>query len=374
MVNFDNSAAAFPKPQSVKRAVMTALERYGGNPGRGGHRLSEESAKQIYAVRKKAADFFEAEPENVVFTPNCTVALNMAIKGIAGKGGHVIISCYEHNACARPVYAMWERGIIDYSVAEIYPDVDRTVEGVRKLIRPDTVCVCMTVASNVTGRILPYREIGEICRKKGICYIVDGAQGCGLLDLKMSDGFNFLCTSGQKSLYGPSGTGLLISDGRYTLDTIIEGGTGATSGELHQTEFLPERLESGSLNTAGIIGLGAGIDFVRSMGTGRIFAHEKRLCDLFEQRLGRVKGARIYDSEYSRLPIVAFNIGDTHSEIIAKKLSDRGFALRGGLHCAALTHKTLGTTEQGAVRFSPSVMNTEREVRALFNAQFTMHN
>lgn len=365
LINFDNSATSFPKPESVRRAVNTALIKYGGNPGRSGHRLSVATAGQVFKVRKACGDFFGAQPENVAFTPNCTFALNMAIKGMAQYGGHIIISNYEHNACARPVYALSKTKGVSCSVARIYDDDDRTLEEFKSLIRPNTVCVCCIVASNVTGRILPYKEIGKLCRDKGICFIGDGAQACGILDLKMSDGFNFLCTAGHKALYGPSGTGLLISDGQYSLSTIVEGGTGATSSELEQTPFMPEKMESGSINTAGIIGLGAGLDFVRTKTAGRIFAHEKKLCGLLESNLERMDGVTIYDKDVRRAPITAFNVGGRNSQEITQLLSERGFALRGGLQCAALAHSTLGTTEQGIVRFSPSAFSTPRQVMSL---------
>lgn len=368
LINFDNSATSFPKPENVRRAVGIAMAKYGGNPGRSGHSLSVATAGQVFRVRKVCGEFFGAQPENVAFTPNCTYALNMAIKGMAQYGGHIIISGYEHNACARPVYALAKTRGVSCSMAKIYDDDSRTVEEFKRLIRRDTVCVCCIIASNVTGRILPYKEIAELCRRKGICFIADGAQACGVLDLKMSDGFNFLCTAGHKALYGPSGTGLLISDGQYSLSTIIEGGTGATSAELAQTPFLPEKMESGSINTAGIIGLGAGLDFVRTKTVGRIFSYEKELCRLFESGLDGIDGIKIYDREFPRAPITAFNIGGRNSQEVAGLLSEKGFGLRGGLQCAAVAHSTLGTLEQGIVRFSPSAFNTPQQVKALVGA------
>ncbi len=366
--NFDNSATTFPKPESVRKAVSTAMVRYGGNPGRGGHSLSAAAGEQVYRVRKTAAEFFGADVENTVFTPNCTYALNMAVKGIMQNGGHVIITCYEHNACSRPVFALAKNGRARFSIANIYEDTDRTIDELSALIMPETKAVCCIIASNVTGRIMPYREIAELCRKRGLCFIADGAQACGILDLKMSDGFNFLCTSGHKALYGPSGTGLLISDGQYKLSTIVEGGTGATSSELDQTPFMPEQLESGSVNTTGIIGLGAGIEFVRRKTPAVIRTHEKSLCELFENGLRNIGGVIVYDESSERVPITAFNLGEEHSDRITTLLNEEGFALRGGLQCAALAHRTLGTTEQGVVRFSPSAFNSREQVRRLLAA------
>lgn len=368
MIYFDNSATSFPKPEGVSRAMLSAVKEYGGNPGRSGHRLSLKTAEKIYGVRTLAADFFGSETENTVFTLNATHALNMAIKGIMHQGGHIIISSLEHNSVSRPVIALADRRVCDYSVARVFENDEDTLEEIKSLIRKDTKCICMTVASNVTGKILPYREIGAICREKGICFIGDAAQGAGVLPVSLDDGFNFICTSGHKGLYGPTGTGLLISDGRYTLSTIIEGGTGATSAELVQTEFLPERLESGTINTCGIIGLGEGIRFINKTGRDRIFRHETMLCERLISRLRNTKGVIIYRGDGSYAPIVSFNIGKLHSQEAAQKLSDMGFALRGGLQCAAIAHGRLGTTQRGVVRFSPSVFNSTKQVDLLCNA------
>lgn len=370
IINFDNSATSFPKPPNVKNAVWSAVDKYGGNPGRSGHKLSMSVAEKIFEVRNSAANMFGAETENVAFTQNCTYALNMAIKGImtsGGYNGHIIISNYEHNSVARPVYALSKMGI-SYSVAKIYDDTDKTIEELKRLITPKTKCICTTIASNVTGRILPYKEIAQVAKSHNIPYIADGAQACGVLDLKLSDGFNFLCTSGHKSLYGPTGTGLLITDGVYPLATIIEGGTGATSKELVQTPYLPERLESGTINTVGILGLGKGLDFVQSKSIDVIRHHEENLCRIFTEGLKKVPSAVIYEEDANKLPILSFNIGDKSSEEVASFLSDKGFALRGGFHCAALTHETLGTSAQGTVRFSPSAFNTPIQVKALLRA------
>ena len=367
IVNFDNSATTFPKPVSVKNAISTAVARYGGNPGSSGHKLSMEVSNQIFKVREQAGKMFHADTENVAFTANCTFAVNMAVKGIMQYGGHIIISDYEHNAVSRPVYSLSKTRGVEYSIAKITDNTDETISNFEKLINPRTKCICCTAASNVTGRILPYHEIADLCKRKGLCFILDGAQGCGLLNLSLDDGFNFLCTAGHKSLYGPTGTGLLITDGKYPLSTIIEGGTGATSTELAQTPFLPERLESGTINTVGIIGLGAGLKFVETKTPERIMAHEEELCRQLINGLKTLPDIKIYRSKCKHVPIVAFNIGDINSQEAANYLSDNGYALRGGIQCAALAHNTLGTTEQGVIRFSPSAFNNKQQVSGLLN-------
>lgn len=365
IINFDNSATTYPKPPAVAKAVAQAVERYGGNPGRSGHKLSMRVSEKIFTVRQQAAEMFGAQTENVAFTAICTHALNMAIKGVMQYGGHMIISDHEHNAVARPVYALSKTRGVKYSIARTGETDSETVENFRRLITPETKCICCTVASNVTGRLMPYRELAALCKAHGICFIADGAQACGLLELSLSDGFNFLCTAGHKALYGPTGTGLLISDGEYSLSTIIEGGTGATSALLEQTPFLPEKLESGTINTVGIIGLGEGLKFVRQKTPAVIKAHEEKLCRQLYEQLSDIDKIKFYEADQKKVPILSFNIGDIPSAEIASYLSEKGFALRGGLQCAAVTHTTLGTIEQGTVRFSPSAFSTPQQVTAL---------
>lgn len=363
-VNFDNAATTFPKPASVKRALSDAVSRYGGNAGRGGHRLTLATSEKVFDTRQTAADFFGAVPENVVFTLNCTHALNFAIQGIMKSGGHIIISSIEHNSVARPVYALSETGNVFYSIAPVYDDDEQFLDGLNRLIRHDTKAIVCTIAGNVTGRILPFREIAQICHRRNICFIADGAQACGILDVKLSDGINILCTSGHKGLYGPAGTGLLISDGEYGISPVIQGGTGSSSMNLIQPDFLPDSLESGTVNTTGIIALKSGIDFVRKMGTEKIYAHENRLCRKFISLLDpdRVTVYRTEGLKYA--PVVSFNINGMPPEEAAGLLSDRGYCLRAGLHCSPLAHKTLGTDE-GTVRFAPSVFNNENQVYGL---------
>lgn len=369
MINFDNAATTYPKPPQVKTALAAALEKYGGNPGRGGHTLSMETAKAVYAAREKCAGFFGAEPENTVFTENCTHALNLAIHGKMYGGGHMVISCLEHNSVSRPAFALKQKGV-KCSVAEVYPDDQATVESFRKLMTPDTKAVVCTLASNVTGQILPIREIGRLCQQKGICFIVDGAQGCGAIPINLKDdGIHFLCTAGHKGLYGPPGTGLLLSDGQYSLKPIMQGGTGTTSLQLEQPEEWPEILESGTINTCGAIALGAGVGYVSNLGPKRIFDHEDMLCRQLIQGLSSLPGITIYREPGAKYaPIVSFTLEGVPPIELGGLLNTRGFCLRGGIHCAALAHKHLGTDPEGTLRFSPSIFNTRSEVAGLINA------
>ncbi len=375
MIYFDNAATTYPKPESVRRAAAEAIVRYGGNPGRSGHKMSIAASEAVYSVREKAGKFFGAEPENVIFTANCTESLNMAIKGLAeqelreGRPFHVIISSLEHNSVFRPVHELTKRGL-SYSIAEVSADDTVTVNNFEALIKPHTKAVICTLGSNVTGQLLPYERIGAMCRRRHICFVGDGAQVCGVVPIDMKrDNINILCMPGHKGLYGISGTGLLITDGQYPIYHILEGGTGSTSLEAEQTPFLPEELESGTVNTIGIVTVGAGIDFIGKTGAERIHSRETALCDQLINELDGESRVRIYRRERcSYLPIVLFNVEGIAPEGTAAYLNDAGFALRGGLHCSGLAHRSIGTLPDGGVRFSPSVFNTPAQTHMLANA------
>lgn len=361
IVNFDNAATTFPKPESVKKAAIEAMDQYGGNAGRGGHALAAATSAAVYSAREEIADLFGAEPENTVFAMNCTHALNMAIQGVMSEGGHMIISSMEHNSAARPAARLAAEGRITLSVAEVFPETDRTLESFRSLIRSDTKAIVCTIASNVTGQILPYREIGQLCREKGICFIADGAQACGIIDVKLSDGINILCTAGHKGLYGITGTGLLVTDGSFPIVPIMQGGTGTDSMSLRQPSLLPESLESGTVGVIGIMTMKAGVDFVKRTGIDNIFRHEEKICRRFIREISSDKRITLYRSPDARyVPIAAFNIEGIASGDAAAKLAEQGYCLRAGFHCSALAHATLGTKD-GAVRFSPSFFSREED-------------
>lgn len=376
MIYFDNAATTFPKPDAVKRSVLSAFTKYGANPGRSGHDMSLKTGENIFTVREQVAELFGAEVENVVFTYNCTYALNFAIKGIMNNGGHIVTSDLEHNSVIRPIHAL-STSKCSYSIAQVYENDQRTVQSFRSLITPQTKAIACTIASNVTGQILPYRQIGRLCKEHGICFIADGAQACGVLPINLEDDcINILCAPGHKGLYGPTGTGFMVSDGKFELSTLIEGGTGSSSFDIEQPDFLPDRFESGTVNVPGILGLGAGIRYVQSIGMEKIFIHELQLCKLLYERISGLEGVTLYmgileggkPSYVLRAPIIPFNLTTLSSEETTAMLNAEGFALRGGLHCAPLAHKKIGTLQRGAARFAPSAMNTQAQVHDLANA------
>lgn len=365
-VNFDNAATTFPKPPEVRKAVVYALNNYGGSAGRGGHILAERTSEMVFSARRTAAEFFGADTENTVFCASCTHALNTALKGILNRGDHVVTSSLEHNSVIRPLTEMKKRGLITFSIAEVYDDDEKTVRSFRHAVSDKTRVIICTAASNVTGQILPLKMISDICREKNICFIADGAQACGIIPLKLKEkGINILCTSGHKGLYGIAGTGLLVTDGKYHIRSLLQGGTGSGSLITFQPDYLPDSLESGTLNTYGIASLDAGISFVSGLTHEKIFRHEEKLTGIFTEQLASEKKIIIYRSpEASYLPLLSFNIAGIPSEQTAAALSRKGFCLRAGFHCSALAHRSLGT-ENGTVRFAPSVFNTGTEVKKL---------
>lgn len=371
MIYLDNAATTYPKPQQVYRAWHHAIGAYGANPGRSGHAMAALTASAVFESRAACAEFFGADAENTCFTLNCTHALNYAIKGLAKSGVHYVISDLEHNAVLRPVNAAAKQHGGSYTLFEVTPDPEQTVSNARQALRKNTAALICTAASNVTGQILPLAELAELCKSRNICFIVDAAQGGGVLPLKVGGGINFICASGHKGLYGPMGTGLLITDGQYELKPLIEGGTGSASESLEQPDFLPDRFESGTINTAGAVALGAGINFVLSRGISNIYRHEMKLCRQFCDAARRISSVTLYgEVDFdTHVPVVAFNISGYSSAEASQLLSDRGIYLRSGLHCAPLAHKKLGTlTDGGALRLAPSVFTTSDDIGRLIRA------
>lgn len=365
-VYFDNAATTFPKPPAVYRAAEQAMRYAGGNPGRGGHILSRRAASVVYHARETAAKLFHAKPENVVFTQNCTHALNLAIHGALHQGDHIIVSNLEHNSVVRPIAALAESGIIRYSVAPVFDNPEDTVAAFRTRIQPQTRAIICSVASNVTGQCLPIREIGALCRTHSLMFIADGAQGCGILPINMQEcGIHFLCTAGHKGLYGIMGTGMLISDGSVPLSPLMQGGTGSLSLSLKQPDFLPDALEAGTLNVPGIAALDAGMQWVMRHDPNWIHVRESALCAQLISFLNRLPNAVVYrNPNVEYVPVVSFTLGNESADDTAARLASHGFCLRAGLQCAPLAHKSLGTA-QGTVRFSPSVFNTPEQVAQL---------
>lgn len=369
MVYLDNAATTYPKPPAVISKNSYAMVNYGANPGRSGHRLSMETGEAVYNARRICGELFGAETENVCFMLNCTEAVNVALKGLAEPNCHYITSDLEHNAVLRPLTALSKKNNISFSIAKVSANDDETVMNFKRLIKPETKAIICTAASNVTGRILPYKKIARLCQGKGLCFILDAAQGGGVLPISLKDGINIICAAGHKGLYGPMGTGLMITDGKFPLKTLIEGGTGSASKDAEMPEYLPDRFEGGTINTSGAIALGAAVAFVNEKGINAIYEHEWQLCSYAHNKLRTIRGVILY-GPFTRknAPLFSFNVKGLPSDRTAELLSDSGYYLRGGFHCAYLAHKKLGTLESGTVRFAPSIYTTRNEVNGFIRA------
>lgn len=370
MIYLDNAATSYPKPQRVINAAVGAMRDLGGNSGRGSHKSAMEAGQAIYGVREKVAEMFDCESDRVIFTLNCTAALNVAIKGSVKKGDHIIISSLEHNSVLRPVHYLSEKGIISYSVAKVNAlDDNETVKSFASLIRKETSLIVCTAVSNVFGTVLPIGRIGRLCRGKGIRFIADGAQAAGSRHIDMKENnIDILCLPGHKGLMGLMGTGLLLLGENIDVEPLMHGGTGSFSLIKTQPDVYPDRLESGTLNLPGIVSLGEGIDFIKGEGGVRaVHEKEKYLTDMLYADLSNMRNTVVYGTLSGKKAsgIVAFNIKGSHSEKIGEMLSAGGFAVRAGYHCSYLAHKTCGTDKSGIVRISPGYFTTKKDIKNL---------
>ncbi len=373
MIYFDNAATTFPKPAAVQLASMQYFQRLGANPGRGGYQMSMDTSRKMFDCRQCAADFFGMKSaEQVVFTSGCTQSLNVALKGIVRKGDHLLISDVEHNSVLRPVHKLAEQGIITYTVVPVcLEDPWETVRRFEKAMTPNTRLLAVTHSSNLLGTALPVKELAELAHRAGALILVDAAQSAGILPvLPERDGLDYVAVPGHKGLYGPTGTGLLlIREGAPLPESLTEGGTGSYSVALNPPKELPDYLESGTLNTMGILGLEQGIAFVQGVGREKIAQKEAALAFALAKDLRKIPGLVLYSPmEGVRTAVLALNLQGVHSETVAAFLGERGIAVRGGLHCAPLTHKKLGTLDQGAVRASLGYFNSAAQAESLCRA------
>lgn len=370
MIYLDNGATSFPKPLSVRQNVDISLKKFSANPGRSGHSLSLRAAKEIFECRKRLKELFNVNSEEeIIFTENCTMALNTVIFGLLSEGDHVLISSMEHNSVTRPLESLKDKGVT-YSTFDYSYDDNVTVDNVRNLIKPETKLVICTHASNVFGFRFPIERICALCNAYGILFCVDSAQSAGVFDIDVgTNQYDFVCMSGHKSLYGPMGTGVLILNNR-NLKPLLYGGTGTESVKKSQPEGLPEKFESGTQNMNGISGLKAGVDFVKNRGIKNIYNHEYKLAKRLFNGLANNRKVITYNKsfDYGKVaPVVSFNIDGVYSEDLVAKLNKYGIMTRGGLHCSPLAHTTMNTIENGTVRVVPGAFNTINDINYLLN-------
>ncbi|MBR2343545.1 MAG: aminotransferase class V-fold PLP-dependent enzyme [Clostridia bacterium] len=363
-VYLDNAATTFPKPAPVLRELNRCVRTYCGNPGRSSHSLSLASADKIYETRELVARLCNiSAPEHICFTQNATHALNIAIKGAINHKCHVITSDIEHNALIRPLSAVCRR----YGVTVSRFDSDIPPEkAIPPLVRPDTELIVTTVASNVTGKVIDTEGLYRVGRELGLPIIIDASQYLGHKELNLErTPFDVVCAPGHKALFGIAGSGVVIFSGLFALDTLIEGGSGSDTYNTEMPALLPERHEAGTVATPAIVSLGEGVRYILEYGISEVEQRLSYLTELAKERLNALSGVQLLGAGNG---IISFNVRDLPSDRVAGTLGEYGICVRGGLHCAPDTHKKLGTEKIGAVRASLSILNTERDIDALFSA------
>ena len=365
MIYLDSAATTYQKPPAVFRAVRGAMASM-TSPGRGTYGPAARASRTLLACREEAAALFQVgQPERVVLTFNATHGLNIAVHSLVKPGATVLLSGYEHNAVTRPLAAIADVRLRVVRAPLFCPNL--FLEELERRLTPEVDVVICTHVSNVFGYVLPVEEVAALCRRRQVPLIVDASQSAGVLPVRMEDwGAAFVAMPGHKGLYGPQGTGLLLCQAGG--EPLIAGGTGSLSEELRQPDFLPDRLESGTLNIIGAASLKAGIEFVQRQPMERLLQKESRLCTVFCSLLESDPAIQLYrEPGVSYVPIVSFNAVDIPPEELAAALGEQGFCLRAGLHCSPLAHQTLGTPD-GTVRFAPSAFSRESDVIRLADA------
>lgn len=361
MIYFDNAATSFPKPLSVRKAIDEAVLR-AGNPGRGSHSAAIWSATEIYRTRELLAELFNIDdPLRIAFTLNATHALNIAVNLCRGE---IITTSMEHNSVLRPCH---QRGF--YRI--VYADKNGAVDP-KKVIRAMssvTGAVIMMHASNVTGNIYNIADVGAECRRRGVLFIVDASQTAGVVPIDVKNmNIDVLCFAGHKGLFGMQGTGGIYVAPNVPIRPYMSGGTGNRSFELRQPDEMPECFEAGTVNTHGIVSLGAGIQFIKNVEIGSIFEHELGLRNYFIEKAESCENIVLYGVGNDRhLGVVSINVKGFDGSEVSERLAERGICVRSGIHCAPLAHKTIGSGENGTVRFSFGYNNTKNEIDFAFD-------
>lgn len=372
-IYLDNAATSYPKPEVVYRAIEDYMRKVGASPGRGTYGKAREADRIVFETRALLARLFNVDDvTRIIFTGNITESINLALKGILNQNDHVITTSMEHNAVWRPLKVLERRlslkiSILDCPGGEAYDP--RILKG---LMQPETRLVVLNHASNVNGTLMPIKEAGEICASYNVPLLVDAAQTAGVYPLDIQEQkISLLAFTGHKGLMGPTGTGGLYIAPDIVMQPLKEGGTGGDSLLERQPDHLPDRFEAGTLNTAGISGLGAGVEFILSKGLDNIRNHELELTAYTLERLKNIPDIILYgsDSTIERTGVISFNFNNIDPEEVTYVLDEvYGIMARSGLHCAPQAHRSLGTIGNGTVRISFGFFNTKEEVDKLIDA------
>jgi cysteine desulfurase/selenocysteine lyase len=368
MIYLDNAATSYPKPRRVYEEMLWCMEKYCANPGRGGHKMSLESGKAVFKTREVISNFFNIKnPMQLVFTKNATEAINIAIKGVLKEGDHVITTCMEHNSVIRPLKSLEKGNVIELTIVPGNEFGEIDPQDIKKAVKSNTRLIVSTLSSNVNGIIMPVKDIGVIAKENGILFLIDASQGAGSIKIDVEElNVDMLAFPGHKGLLGPQGTGGLYVKEGIKINPLMTGGTGSNSESPMQPESFPDILESGTLNTPGIVGLGYGIEYINKIGLDYINKLKHELVKTIYDGLSELKNVKIYSRReiLKNSGIIAFNFDDVESNEVSYVL-DRIYnvATRAGLHCSPLAHNTLKTIKMGAVRLSVGCFNTFEEAK-----------
>jgi len=367
MIYLDNASTSWPKPEPVHEAIDFFMRRIGANPGRSGHSLSIEAGRVVLETREAVAELFGvSSSERVLFTQNATHAINLALKGILKPGDHVIVSSMEHNSVMRPLRFLEETAGVEITIVGCGRDGTFPLRTFEKSFRENTRLVAVMHASNVTGTLMPISDIGKTSRAKGALFLLDAAQTAGVIPIRMVDDcIDLLAFTGHKSLLGPQGVGGLCIGEGVEMTPLVQGGTGSNSEFETHPDFLPDRYESGTMNTVGIAGLGAGIRYLREKGLDRIRKQEGLFTRHLIEGLSAISGVHIHGPRDPdrRIGVVAFRVEGIEPSDVGYRLDrEYGIMTRVGLQCAPSAHKTMGTFPEGTVIFSVSCLNDEDDV------------
>lgn len=363
MIYLDNAATTKYKPEEVYAAANYYLQEIGVSPGRGSYLLGIEASRMLYKSRCTIGKFFGmTSPERVLFTKNSTEAINMFLNGFLNQGDHVIISCYEHNAVLRPIQKLKEQGIIEYSIVQ-REDLDIPAADLfEKYSKRNTRLLAMTLASNLTGRIIFREDVYEFFHEKGITTFVDSSQGAGKIKLSMKNQkIDFLAFTGHKDLLAIPGVGGLCCESAEHLKPFVQGGTGIHGEEYTNPDVFPEGYEAGTLNMPAIWSMHASIRYLTEH-FDEISSSEKNLMNYLLNGLKSIDNVIVYDEEYSHVTTCSINVKGISSDKLVALLDKNGVCARGGIHCAIIAHEAIGTVLTGTVRLSLNYMNTEQEI------------
>lgn len=369
LIYLDNAATTYPKPAEMLDFMFDFYRRYGVSPGRSGTDLAATAEETVTQARETLTAFFGGggSADRLVFTQNASDSLNTAIQGTLAPGDHVVHTDLDHNSVLRPVYHLQRVGRIEATRLPFDGQGRIDPDDVARAVRPNTRLVVLNHGSNALGTVQPVREVGAICRARGIIFAVDAAQTAGVIPINMQEmGIDILCFTGHKSLMGPTGIGGMYVREGVTVNPIRYGGTGVRSEYPDHLEEYPWRLECGTLNVMGIAGLLAGVRWVQAEGLAAAYAREMRLTERLVRGIREIAGVTLYcaDDLADHLPVISVNVAGMTSNNVGTLLDVKfNVATRTGLLCAPRVHERLGTVEtRGTVRFSLGPFNTEAHI------------